>query len=152
MNLHATVISKLVKPLMYTNIKEDTLRNHFCWGKKRGQKCLSNYSSTIYSPEWNQAFKIFMSPPFKTQGTHTWRQCLCLICFGLELGLTKYVHCTDKHNKLFSISFLISIATLIAAKGQLISKGILNSSKKWMKKLLFCFLEEFEDTKKTFWN
>ena len=38
--------------------------------------------------------------------------------------------CTDKHNKLFSISFLISVATLTAAKGQLISKGILNSSKK----------------------
>ena len=114
---------------MYTNIKEDTLRNHFCWGKKRGQKCLSNYSSTIYSPEWNQAFKIFMSPPFKTQGTHTWRQCLCLICFGLELGLTKYVQ--TNIIKFFSISFLISIATLIAAKGQLISKGILNSSKKF---------------------
>ena len=69
--IHSEFKQTLYPLLVCTQISNEETYIIIFVGKKGGQKCLSNYSSIIYSPEWNQAFKIFMSPPFKTQGTHT---------------------------------------------------------------------------------
>ena len=56
--IHSEFEQPLYPLLLCTQISNKATYIIIFVGKKGGQKCLSNYSSTIYSPEWNQVGRL----------------------------------------------------------------------------------------------